>query len=73
LLDNAESIIDLSTKFLKSDYFKMSDNERLNALESTDKKMSSIQTSLDIEMNSLEKKENSGILKESIKTFSNES
>ncbi len=69
LLDNAERIIDLSTKFLKSDYFKMSDNERLTALESTDKKMSALQTTLDIEMNKLEMKEKDGALKESLKQF----
>lgn len=69
LLDNAERIIDLSTKFLKSDYFKMSDNERLTALESTDKKMSALQTTLDIEMNNLEMKEKDGALKESLKQF----
>jgi hypothetical protein len=69
LLDNAERMIDLSTKFLKSDYFKMSDNERITALENTEKKMSSVQTTLDIEMNTLEMKERDGALKESLKQF----
>lgn len=69
LLDNAERMIDLSTKFLKSDYFKMSDNERITALENTDKKMSSVQTTLDIEINTLEMKERDGALKESLKQF----
>jgi hypothetical protein len=69
LLDNAERMIDLSTKFLKSDYFKMSDNERITALENTEKKMSSVQTTLDIEMNTLEMKEKDGTLKESLKQF----
>lgn len=69
LLDNAERMIDLSTKFLKSDYFKMSDNERITALENTEKKMSSVQTTLDIEMNNLEMKEKDGTLKESLKQF----
>ena len=69
LLDNAERMIDLSTKFLKSDYFKMSDNERITALENAEKKMSSVQTTLDIEMNTLEMKEKDGTLKESLKQF----
>lgn len=73
LLDNAERLMDLSAKFLKDDYFEMNDSDRIQSLERTDEKMSSIQTSLDIEMNTLEKKENSGLLKESIKSFSNES
>jgi hypothetical protein len=69
LLDNAERIIDLSTKFLKNDYFEMRDNERLTALENTEKKMSTVQTTLDIEMNTLEMKERDGALKESLKQF----
>lgn len=69
LLDNAERIIDLSKKFLKDDYFEMKDNERLTALESTDKKLSALQTTLNIQMNNLLMKENEGLLKESLKRF----
>lgn len=69
LLDNAERIIDLSKKFLKDDYFEMKDNERLTALESTDKKLSALQTTLNIRMNDLLMKENDGLLKESLKRF----
>lgn len=69
LLDNAERIIDLSKKFLKDDYFEMKDNERLTALESTDKKLSALQTTLNIQMNNLLMKENEGLLKESLNRF----
>ncbi|MBN1184040.1 MAG: hypothetical protein JXB49_17230 [Bacteroidales bacterium] len=69
LLNNAEKLIDLANRFIEDGYFDMNDISRLNSLESADRNMSNIQTSLDIAYQSLLTKEKAGALYESFKEF----
>ena len=69
LLNNAEKLIDLADRFIEDGYFDMNDAARLNSLETADRSMSNIQTSLDILYQSLLTKEKAGALYESFKEF----